>query len=172
MNYSDDGNVRVSASRLRGAVIVVMLLIAAAILLAWLGTAIGFARVEIQPHEESPLNPLISGTAMMVLAEIALWKLSLMLKAMAEGETFTLRVTGHFRGFAFWLMLMALADLLLPLVSTFAMMGPEVRAGEPSVRLSVDLSSVILLGVTLLLFLLARMLERARAIEEENREIV
>lgn len=168
MILSEDRNLRIAAARLRVAVMLVMLLIAAALLIAWIGSQIGFARVEIRSHEGGALNPLLTGTAIMVLAEIALWRLAQMLKAIAEGESFTSRVTGHFRSFAWWLMLMAIAHLAIPLVSSLAGAGD----GAGSIRIAVDLSSVILLGVTLLLFLLARLLEHARGIEEENREIV
>lgn len=171
MNLFDDEIVRRSATRLRVAVIVVMLLVAASLLIAWTGALFGNVRVEVRNPGLKPISPMVSATIVMALAEIALWRLASMLKAIAGGEVFTARVTGHFRAFAFWLMLMAIVDLAIPLMS--GLIGPATAgSGLHGLRFVIDLSSVIMLGVTLLLFLLARLLERARGIEEENREIV
>ena len=171
MILSEDRKVQVAAARLRLAVIAVMTLIAVTLLIAWIGTGIGSPQVLIQSHVPTDVDPLVFGTALMILTELALWRLTRMLKAIAEGESFTARVTGHFRGFAFWLMLMAIADLATPLLANLFGTAPADGGGRHFV-FTVDLSSVITLGVTMLLFLLARLLERARAIEEENREIV
>ena len=90
-----------------------------------------------------------------------------MLRAIGRGQLFSATVIRRFRGFAFWLLLMAIVDLVGPLlVELFAR-----RSGDP-VRLIVDFRQVLTVGVTLLLFLLARLFERARQIDEENREFV
>lgn len=169
--FSDDG-VRIAAGRLRVAVIVVMVLVAAALALAWTGDRFGSARVEMRDHVAGGVvDPLIGATVAIAFAEIALLQLVRMLAAIAAGESFSVRVIGHFRSFAFWLMLMALAELALPLVASLAGFGPD-GVGNARFAFVIDLGSVIMVGVTFLLFLLARLLERARLIEEEIREIV
>ena len=63
---------------------------------------------------------------------------------------------------------MALFELLAPI---FVAASPRARASAPG-ALVLDLRDLLTVGITLLLFLLARLLERARAIDEEMREFV
>jgi hypothetical protein len=85
------------------------------------------------------------------------------------GELFSVEVVRRFRGFAFWLLLMALFGFFAPIVFALAQGAPSEL--HP-VAFLLDLREALTLGITLLLFLLARLLERAREIEAEMREIV
>lgn len=154
-----------SARRLRIAVIVAMVVVGASIMLAWIGGPLGIAQVEVRNHG-GPIDSLMVGTASIILIEIALFRLTQMLGAIAQGDLFSSRVIRHFRGFAFWLLIVALVGVGLPLIGSLAGSGPH------RVALVLDLTKILAVGVTLLLFLLARLLERARQIDEEMREIV
>ena len=154
-----------SAARLRIVVIVAMVIIGAAIILAWVGAPLGIARVEVRDRG-GVINSLWAGTACILLIEIALFRLTQMLGAIAAGDLFSSRVIRHFRGFAFWLLLVALVGVGAPLIASLLGGGPHRLA------LVLDLTKILAVGVTLLLFLLARLLERARQIDEEMREIV
>ena len=154
-----------SAARLRIAVIVVMVIFGAAIILAWIGGPLGIARVEVREHD-GPIDSLTAGTVSIVLVEIALFRLTQMLGAISAGDLFSSRVIRHFRGFAFWLLVVALVGLCVPLIGSLLGSGPH------RVALVLDLTKILTVGVTLLLFLLARLLERARRLEDEMREFV
>ena len=136
-------------------------------LAARFGLHFGGARVEYGPHEAPGWASQLFGDIGLVLLVIALGRLAQMLGAIARGELFSANVIRRFRGFAFWLLLMAIVDLASPLLTELI----ARRAGDP-VRLVIDFRQVLTVGVTLLLFLLARLLERARQIDEENREII
>jgi len=153
-----------SAARLRIAVIVVMAILGAAIILAWVGGPLGIARVEVR--HGGPIDSLTAGTISIVLVEIALFRLTQMLGAIAAGDLFSSRVIRHFRGFAFWLLVVALVGLGVPLIASLAGSGPH------RIAVVLDLTKILAVGVTLLLFLLARLLERARRLEDEMREFV
>ena len=161
----NDPALRRDAARLRIVVIVAMVLLGSAILLAWVGGPLGIARVEMREHSGA-FDPRLTGTISMVLIEVALFRLTQMLGAIANGDLFSSRVIRHFRGFAFWLFLVALGGALLPLIGSLAGTGPH------RVAVVLDLTKILAVAVTLLLFLLARLLERARQLDEEMREIV
>lgn len=160
-----DPAIRRGAARLRLAVIVAMVLLALAIVLAWIGNPLGIARVELRQHTDA-FDPRLTGTGSILLTEVALFRLTQMLGAIVAGDLFSSRVIRHFRGFAFWLLLVALAGLGMPLLGALTDSGPH------RVALVLDLTKILAVGVTLLLFLLARLLERARQIDEEIRGIV
>ena len=161
----NDPAIRRGAARLRVAVIAAMVLLASAILLAWIGGPLGIARVEMREHSGA-FDPKLTGTGSILLIEIALFRLTQMLGGIAAGELFSGRVIRHFRGFAFWLFIVAAAGVAVPLIGSLAGSGPHRLA------LVVDLTKILAVGVTLLLFLLARLLERAGQLDEEMREIV
>ena len=103
-----------------------------------------------------------------LLLSVALYHLSRMLGAIAAGDLFSARVVGAFRAFAFWLLLVALVWVVAPIVAV-VLTGPD-EAHRLAFRL--QLRDVLTIGVALILFLVARLLERARTIDEEMREIV
>ena len=81
---------------------------------------------------------------------------------------FSVEVIRNFRRFASWLLLMALWELLAPIVLAIAFRP----AGPHKIQMVIDFREVLTLGTTLLLFLIARLLEHARRLDEEVREFV
>jgi hypothetical protein len=77
-------------------------------------------------------------------------------------------VIGAFRAFALWLLIVAIVWIVAPIVVA-VISGPDA---EHAYALKLQLRDLLTIGITLILFLVARLLERARAIDEEMREIV
>ena len=102
---------------------------------------------------------------------IGLFHLARMLKGIEQGEIFTSRTIAGLKGFAFFVLLSALASILVPpiiaVASALSAAGREVR-----VALTFDGGDFFVLLVSALLFLLARLLGEAQRIEDENRQIV
>ena len=167
-NCSDDG-IRRSASRLRVFVFGAMAGTALLFVAAQTNLQLGHAHFEYRLHDlRSPFDQWIAAGSLALLL-IALFRLAQMLRRIADGDLFSVEVTRRFRGFAFWLLLMALFELVAPVVAGF--LGST--AGYPHrVFLTLNLRDVLMLGITLLLFLLARLLERARGLDEEMREFI
>jgi hypothetical protein len=169
MSSHSDELIRRSAIRLR------MIVFAA---MAVVGLAYAAASLNLQPahaHVEYRLDGVASGyeeligAGSLVLLLMALFRLTQMLGRIAAGELFSAVVIARFRGFAWWLLLMALFELFAPIVAGLA--GASDGAHR-YMRLAIDLRDVLTVGITLLLFLLARLLERARLLDEEVREFV
>ncbi|MCH8616357.1 DUF2975 domain-containing protein [Sphingomonas sp. SM33] len=132
------------------------------------GLGVGLLRV--QSHATAGDTPSIMAVAdvTMVLLTIALWQLSRMLGAIAAGDLFSARVVGAFRSFALWLLIVALVWIAIPIALTL-LAGP---GSEHHLEFKLQLRDLMTIGITLILFLVARLLERARTIDEEMREIV
>jgi hypothetical protein len=107
------------------------------------------------------------GTVLLLL--VALFRLTQMLRLIQMGEMFSVEVIGRFRSFAFWLLLLALYGLVAP---TLLALAEGAATGTHRLAFVLDFRQLLTLGITVLLFLLARLLERAREIEAEMREIV
>ena len=88
---------------------------------------------------------------------------------MPTGDLFSARVVGAFRAFAFWLLLVALVWIVAPIAAVLARRSRRCAA---SIEFRLQLRDVLTVGIALILFLVARLLERARTIDEEMREIV
>ena len=161
-------NIAKTASRLRWAVWIVwdcILLVYAA---GRLGLGIG--PLKVQASSSAGVAPHVMAVAdlTIVLVTVALWQLSRMLGAIATGDLFSARVVGAFRAFALWLLIVALVWILVPVAMALVSgSGPEHRY-----EFKLQLRDLMTIGITLILFLVARLLERARAIDEEMREIV
>jgi hypothetical protein len=157
-----------SAARLRWAVFAAM----AAILLLYAAARFGFplggAHVESRPHGGSPPVARAIGDITTLLLLVALFRLTQMLGRIADGEMFSAGVIGRFRSFAFWLLVMALFALIAPIAAEIL----ELSHGGHTLEVRIDFRQVLTVGVTLVLFLLARLLERARRLDEEMREFV
>jgi hypothetical protein len=142
--------------------------IVAIYLLGRFGPELGPVRVET--HADTPGWParaMIDVTLTMFI--IALFRLAQMLGAVADGPLFGPRVTRAFRGFAFWLFLATLIDVVAaPAIAV----AHTIRAGGGRPSLVFELRDLLMLMGALFLFLLARMLEQARALETELEEIV
>lgn len=158
-----------TANSLRWGVWIFWLCVVAAYLAARFG--LGFkGAVEIQAHSTAGDvgAPMIVADISILLLSVALYQLSRMLGAIAEGDLFSARVVGSFRSFAFWLLVVALFWVIAPIVAVL-LTGPD-ESHRLAFRL--QLRDILTIGVALILFLVARLLESARAIDEEMREIV
>ena len=165
----DDLAIRRSAARLRIGVITAFALVLVLILCAHLGLSLGRAHVLLQSR--LPQNPGVFQTddGILLLLAIAIYWLTEALRSIAAGELFSRVVVRRFRLFALWMLIAALFSALAPtMVAAFA----DSPSGRHRVMLVADVRDLLLISLTLLLFLIARMFERARAIEEEMSEIV
>ena len=156
-----------SAKRLRAFVVFLMLVLGGSMAIAlsteWLGLTLGHVHVQLQQHNS--LADSIAGSGLtVVLIEIALLRLTQMLSSVANGDYYSIGVVRHFRGFAMWLLIAGVVRILAGMVQPFT--------SGPAIMIGIDLQQALTVGLALLLFLLARLLERAREIEQENREII
>lgn len=165
----NDQSITRTAARLRWAVIAVLAVMVLLYVAARSGLDLGGARVEYRAHGQHRAPLAWHGDIAMLLLAIAMFRLTQMLGAIAAGDYFSVVVTRRFRGFAFWLLVMALAGLLGPLIAEAWRFLAGPRA---ALELRIDFREVLTVGITLVLFLLARLLERARRLDEEMREIV
>lgn len=158
-----------SASRLRWGVLIAAGLLLAQYVAARFGVTLGHLRIEYRGNGGPPQFAGAIGDGTMLLLLIAVFQLVRMLRLVEQGDNFSAPVTRRFRGFAFWLLLMALFSFLAPIVAELAshQAGPRHH-----IRVPFDTRELLLVGITLLLFLIARLLERAGEIEHEMSEIV
>lgn len=163
-----EAQIQRTARRLRAGVIAVMAIFAAVYAVGRLGLGIPGLVVVHQARGVGSVAAGLAADLTIVLLLVAIIRLVQMLTLIGKGELFTPAVVRRFRAFAFWLLLMALCSLLAPTLLQLLDQG----AGPHRVLLAMQLNDLIMMGVTLLLFLLAHLLERARAIDEEMREIV
>ena len=165
MGNSDIGT---TATRLRWAVWIFWAGILLAYAIGRFGLTLGAVRV--QAHSAAGGAPSFMAIAdiSILLLSVALYQLTKMLGAIAEGDLFSARVVQAFRSFAFWLLLVALVWIVAPIVAVL-LAGPG-DARQLEFRL--QLRDVLTVGIALILFLVARLLERARTVDEELREIV
>jgi hypothetical protein len=157
-----------SARRLRAAALVAIGLIVVIYLLGRFGSDAGFVRVETRSGTSGWLGRAMIDVTL-ALFVVALLRLAQMLSAVADGPLFGPRVTRAFRGFAFWLFLATLIDVVA--APAFAV-AKAISAGGGRAPLEFELRDLLMLAGALFLFLLARMLEQASAIEAELEEIV
>ena len=175
MKSSKHGQSAISptAARLRWAVIAAMVVIVAALSPPrGLGCRLGPARVELRDRTaRRRRRRVIVADVTMLLLLVALAQPDPDAGADRAGRAVLgPRSSAHFRAFAFWLLLVALFGFAR------ADRRPSCWSRRPArphrMDFVLELRDVLTLGVTLILFLLARLLERAREIEEEMREIV
>lgn len=158
-----------SASRLRVAVLVLLVLMVAAYGIARLGVNLGpGVKVESRPDGAGVQVPAFAADIAVVLFAISLWRLARMLRLLAQGERFTKAVAAGFRSFAFWLLLAALAQILVPIAGSVLLAGPS----NARIALTFDLLEIFFVIAALVLFLVARMLEDAAELDAELQEIV
>lgn len=157
-----------SAVRLRLAVFAFLIILALLYGAARLGLDLGRMRFDYRHHIPSTEFGALAADISMALLGVSLVRLTQMLHAMADGDYFSATVVRRFRGFAFWLLLMALLGAAAPVVVALLNRAPGVHG----LSLPLDVREVLTAGITLILFLLARLLERARELDAEMREIV
>lgn len=156
------------ANRLRWGMWIAWACILFAYAVGRLGIDLGTVRVASRADLDEGAAPMWMADVVVLLLTVALYQLNRMLVALAAGDLFSARAIGAFRAFALWLLLLALFSIAAPMaVSLLA--GPNAA---DHYELRFQLHDLLTLGITLILFLVARLLERARAIEEEMREIV
>ena len=157
-----------SARRLRLLVLAGIALIVAVYLLGWLGPQLGPVTVQSDLRSAGWAGQLLIALALLLFV-MALARLARMLSAVADGPLFGPRVTRAFRGFAFWLFLATMVDTMAaPLLAV----AERISKGGGQAVMAFELCDLLMLAGTLFLFLLARMMEQARAIESELEEIV
>jgi hypothetical protein len=154
------------ANRLRWGTWIAWAIIVLVYVAGRLGLSIGVVQAQASAGEDNSLLGVADATILLV--SIALFQLSRMLGAIAQGDLFSARVVGAFRAFALWLLLVAIVWIAAPVVAEL-ISGP---GAEHRFEFRLQLRDILTVGVTLILFLVARLLERARAIDEEMREIV
>jgi hypothetical protein len=164
-----DQGIAKAAARLRWGVLAAIAAMVLLYVAALFDLQFGGAHVEYRLHEVSPTVGRLVGGGTMLLLLIALLRLTQMLRLIETGELFSVEVIRRFRGFAFWLLLLALYGLIAP---TLLALAESAGAQTHHVAFVFDLRQLLTLGITVLLFLLARLLERAREIEAEMQEIV
>ena len=164
----DEIAIRRYASRLRIGVIAAFALILVPIVCGRLGLRPAGTHVFVQSRAEQGIGPLQVSDGTLLLLGIALFELTEALRSVASGGLFSAEVVRRFSLFALWLLIMALFSYLAPVLAHL-LVG---RTGEHHVLIVLDIPNLLLIAITLLLFLLARLLERARIIEDEMREIV
>jgi hypothetical protein len=164
-----DQGISRAAARLRWGVFAAIAVMVLLYVAARFDLQLGRTHVKYEIHGASPTGGRVIGDGTVLLLLVALLRLTQMLKLIQMGELFSVEVIGRFRSFAFWLLLLALYGILAPILLILA----EGKAtGTHHLALVLDFRQLLTLGITLLLFLLARLLERAREIEAEMREIV
>jgi hypothetical protein len=132
------------------------------------GWGLGPIHIEQRVHPEARPVAAEIGDGTLLLFLIAMLQLSRMLGRIAWGELFSASVVRSFRAFALWLLLAALFRLLAPIVAAFF----DSFSNRSHMVLILDFPQVLTVGTTLLLFLIARLLEHARRLDEEIREFV
>ena len=157
------------ARRLRRQVIGGSVLLLVLYIAARLGLHAGPIVVQQQPPTEMAAGRPLIGDGVMVLLAVAIFWLTEALRGIIEAGLFSTVTVRRFRRFAAWLMSMALFRLFAPVILEAIQPHPN---GPSAVILILDIPDLLLVGITLLLFLVARMLERARLIQEEMSEIV
>lgn len=157
-----------SASRLRIAVVLMLLIIVAVWLVSAFHLPLG-PGIKVTSYAEEAGSPYAvwASSLSLGLFGLALLRLSAMLKRIAGGDRFSPSVTRPFRDFAMLLLLSSLAALLAP--AALAALAP---AKDGVRHLHFELRDAIFGLASLLLFLVARMLEDAARIEAELEEIV
>ena len=162
------GNNKISvyAKRLRLVVLAFLALVMTVFAVVALGIDLGPA-VQVRSH--APADGQRWAAVPLVPFLFALWRLAEMLARVAKGALFTPGVMSGLRGFAFWLMLSAMASIVVPvLVAASAVAG----AGAGRVPIKLDIGDLLYLISAAVFFLVARMLGEAARIDAELREIV
>ena len=163
-----ENSIAQSAARLRLSVLALMIILGLLYGAAGLGLDVGGMRFDYRHHVPTAEFARIASHVSMALLGLALFRLTQMLRAIADGDYFSAQVVERFRGFAFWLLAMALLGAVAPILVGLL----DRRSGHAALTLRLDVREVLTAGITLILFLLAKLLERARELDAEMREIV
>ena len=155
------------ALRLRFVLDVAIVAVGLLYLLARLETDVGTLKVVFGDHPGSGWTAWLLDVGIVLLL-VALVRLHQMLTRLGAGELFSIGVVRRFRDFAFWLMLSAACGFAAPLFGNLS----GGHAPDGAIRLAFDMRQLLVLAIAALLFLIARLLERAREFEQDSRGIV
>lgn len=161
-----------SARRLRHATLAmaallgVLMLLGIAVLLS--GRRGDFAALEIDDSGLAPVPGAILLAIVGILIVVALLRLARMLGKVGGGAPFG--AAADLRGFAFYLFLAVIAANLGPLLLQFAAAAAGGEARE--IRLSFGMSEILMLLVSGLIFLVAKLLDEAQRIADDASQIV
>jgi hypothetical protein len=157
---------RRAARRLRLVALFVTALVELAILFAaWVtfsGNAANFPAFDIHTGDLAPVPGAIALLLFGLLIGLACLRAAALLRAVEAGQVFPAR---PLRGFAFWLFVTVL----------FAVLGPpllQLASGTHRLILSIDGSEALMLLLTGLLFVVARLLAEAERLADEHSQIV
>ena len=153
---------------LRLAILAVVGLLAAVYLLARFGIRLPGVTIQSRSAPGAATPAWVGDVTLMLLAT-SLWPLQALLRKVESGDAFSVAMVRDFRAFAAWLLALSLFRVVVP--TLFAQVQGSAGHGA-RVALMLDLRDLLLLMFTLILFLVARLLERARAAEESMAEIV
>lgn len=155
-----------AARRLRwitlGAVGLLALAALAGIWMLLVGPITGMVTVAVDAGGLSGLPAAVILLLCTGLFATALLQLAAMLRIVEQGGTFA--AAGRFRAFAFYLFLAVLSGILLPPLVHLAISGAFV--------FSLDSGEALMLFVTGLLFFVARLLEEAQRVADDNAQII
>lgn len=169
MGDMEQDRIRRLAGRLRLLVWAMIVGTAAVYLAARLGTEVGQTRlVTMAASSPAVASPAWVADVSLALVLVALWQLAEMLRLVGRGDHFSPAAIRRFRGFALFLFLASAVMFLAPLTLAFVTTPP----GPEQLRLPVRLRELLTMLVTGALFLVARLLEQARQIDSDLKEIV
>jgi hypothetical protein len=165
----DDVSIRRYARHLRIGVLATFALVLLFVICGHFGARIGGAPVLLQSRATGIPGPTAVSDGALLLIGVAVYWLSQGLNAIAAGGLFSAVVVRQFRLFALWMLIAALFSTLAPMA--VAAFNPA-QPGHHRLMIVIDIRDLLLIGLTLLILLIARMFERARAIQDEMSEIV
>jgi hypothetical protein len=125
------------------------------------------AVVEVDAAGLPPVQGAIMLVAIAILVGLALLRLARMLGRVEQGSPFA--GGGELRGFAFYLLLSVLAAILLP---PLLQLASAAISGTGRVTLALEGGQLLMLLVTGLLFLVARLLDEAQRVADDASQIV
>ena len=148
----------------------VIVLAAGTLLLQVLALVPGITHIRFMHRGEGPLAD-ISGYAHSLLVLLSLWQLIRLLGNLERGEYFSAGVTRRLRAFALLMLAAALigsvSAAVIALGTQHCLPGHHCRQVLPF-----DMRTFWTLIISLVFFLVARVLDEARRIDEDNQQII
>ena len=154
-----------SASRLYAAVLALLFVLAAVWVISAFQMSVPWVRVSSHAKESGLSYGHAISIVTLTLFILALVRLAAMLNRVAAGDRFSRAVTRPFRDFALLLLLSSATALVAPLAAALLSQVPVAPAHTLEIRF--ELREAIFVIASLLLFLVARMLEDAADLEAE-----
>ena len=157
------------AERLRLGVFVVFALLLVLVAFGHFGMRIAGAPVLLQSRTPNFAGNFGMGDGILLLLAVAVYWLTEGLRAVAGGAIFSRTVVRSFRMFALWMLIVAVFSAVAP---TLLATSRLATAHHHRLMIMIDVRDLLLVAITLLLLLISHMFERARALDDEMREIV